>query len=281
MQPRPGLAAAPASWIPIVSAVQSRLYWGNVSGRVTSIAVDNRDQNHVLWVGTAFGGLWKTDDYNAANPHFISVGDLDWPSLAVGSIAIDTSRGSVQSPTIYIGTGEANDSLDSYYGVGILKSTDGGQNWALSTGKGGFVGLTSPALYDLDGPFVGAAISKILIDPLNSDHILVAVSTSPLGTNRSPKTAIYESSRAGDSWQPMQLAGNSVYGTTDITYEPVKRAFFAAVRGLGIFRLAAGEAEWKPTASPFGPTAVGRFEFLSCVPGHPLRKRPPQHLRRH
>ena len=165
MPRHPGLAAAPASWVPIGPAVQESLYWGNVSGRVTSIAVDNRDQNHILYVGTAFGGLWRTDDYRVANPHFISVGDLDWPSLAVGCITIDTSRGSAQLPTLYVGTGEANDSLDSYYGIGILKSTDGGQSWSLSTGNGGFVGLGSPAIYDVDGPFVGAAISKIFDRP--------------------------------------------------------------------------------------------------------------------
>lgn len=261
MPRRPGLAAAPESWTPIGSAVQLSLYWGNVSGRVTSVALDNRGQNHVLYVGTAFGGLWRTDDYTAPHPHFISVGDLDWPSLAIGSIAIDTSRGSAQLPTIYVGTGEANDSLDSYYGVGILKSTDGGQSWSLSTGKGGFVGLGSSALYDLDGPFVGAAISKILIDPANPEHLIVAVSTSPLGASQSPKTAIYESKQAGDSWQPMLLAGLTQYNTTDITYEPVKQAFYAAVQGLGIFRLAAGGSEWKPTASPFGSTPTNTTNF--------------------
>lgn len=261
MPRRPGLAGAPASWIPVGSSVQSSLYWGKVSGRVTSVAVDNRGQNQVLYVGTAFGGLWRSDDYRAPSPHFISVGDSDWPSLAVGSIAIDTSHGSAQLPTIYVGTGEANDSLDSYYGVGILKSTDGGQSWALSTGKGAFVGLASSALYDLDGPFVGAAISKILVDPANADHLIIAVSTSPLGTNQSPKTAIYESNHAGDSWQPMLLAGVTQYNATDIIYEPVKRAFYAAVQGLGVFRLATGGTEWKPTASPFGSTAVDNTNF--------------------
>jgi len=260
--PRPaGLAAAPPSWSPLGPAPQLSLYWGQVSGRVTSLAADSRDQKHVLYVGTAFGGLWKIDDFTAPSPHFIPIGDTDWPSLAVGSIALDTNRPAAQSPIIYVGTGEANESLDSYYGVGILKSSDGGNNWSLSTGAGKLVPLSSSAQYDLDGPFVGAAVSKILIDPANPQHILAGVSSSLLGAGRSPKTAIYESLDSGDSWRPMALAGNAAYNTTDLVYEPVQRVFYAAVQGAGVYRLAAGDVDWKPTRSPFGSTAVDGTNF--------------------
>ncbi|MFO0880161.1 MAG: Ig-like domain repeat protein [Gemmataceae bacterium] len=36
---------------------------------------------------------------------------------------------------IYIGTGETNNSPDSFYGTGIYRSTDGGVNWTLVTGE--------------------------------------------------------------------------------------------------------------------------------------------------
>jgi hypothetical protein len=261
MSRRPGLAAAPASWSPLGPVPQLSLYWGNVSGRVTSLAVDARDQKHVLYVGTAFGGLWRTDDFTAMVPHFIPLGDVQWPSLAVGSIAVDTNRTTAQSPILYVGTGEANDSLDSYYGVGILKSMDGGNTWALSTGTGRLVPLSSSVGYDLDGPFVGAAVSKIVIDPENHNHILASVSSSPLGADRSPKTAIYESLNAGDSWQPMTLEGKAVYNTTDLIYEPLRREFYAAVQGNGVYHLTAGESDWKATASPFGLTRIDGTNF--------------------
>src|SRR5262249_46317771 len=154
---------------------------------------DNRNQPGVLYVGTAFGGLWKTDDLTAPKPHFVPIGDTLWPSLAVGSIALDTSRPAGQPAVIYIGTGEANDSLDSYYGIGILKSSDGGNTWSLSTGVGGLVPLSSSIPFNLDGPFVGAAISKIVVDPADPEHVLAAVSSSFLGLGKSPATAIFES----------------------------------------------------------------------------------------
>jgi photosystem II stability/assembly factor-like uncharacterized protein len=261
MSRQPGLAAAPASWNVLGPAPQSSLYWGNVSGRVTSLAVDLRNQMHVLYVGTAFGGLWRTDDFTAAVPHFVSLGDTQWPSLAVGSIAVETNRPIAQPPIIYVGTGEANDSLDSYYGVGILKSSDGGSTWSITTGKGKLVSLSASAEYELDGPFVGAAISKIVIDPENPNHVLVSVSSSQLGTTHSPKIAIYESQNAGDSWQAMTLADKTAYNTTDLIYEPVQQAFYAAVEGNGVYRLAANESDWKATASPFGLTPTDGNNF--------------------
>lgn len=61
--------------------------------------------------------MWKTTD---AGVHWTALADSQ-PSLAVGSIAIDPPNHS----TIYAGTGEEKFSGDSYYGTGILKSTDG------------------------------------------------------------------------------------------------------------------------------------------------------------
>jgi len=168
--PRPGLAAAQPSWIPLGPSPVHSLYWGSVSGRVTTLSVDNRATNHVLYVGTAYGGLWRTADFTSPSPHFEALGDTTWPSLAVGSIALDTTRAE-QPPVIYVGTGEGNESSDSYYGIGILKSTDGGTTWALSTGSGSPVPLSSSARFNLDGPFVGAAVARIVIDsPTHSGY---------------------------------------------------------------------------------------------------------------
>ena len=102
---------------------------------------------------------------------------------------------------------------------------------------------------------------RFLIDPANPDHILVAASSSPLGVNRSPKTAIYETSHGGDQWKPVQVAGSSEYNATDLIYEPVQHVFYAAIRGLGIFRMAAGDSGWKVTASPFGATSPSNTNF--------------------
>jgi len=256
---RPGLAGGPVMWQPVGPTPQKSLYWGNVSGRVTALAVDNRNNN--LYVGTAFGGLWKTTDYLATSPQFLPIGDTSWPSLAVGSIAIDTEGSPSQPPAIYVGTGEANDSLDSYYGVGILKSTDGGLTWALTTGTGGLTPLSSTAQYNYDGPFVGASVSKILIDPADRQHLLAAVSNSPLGIGRSPLIAIYQSPDAGKTWQKTTAKGVSTYNTTDLVYEPGQKVFYSAIEGLGVFRLKQGSIQWESTSSVFGSTPATEQNF--------------------
>src|SRR6185312_12340566 len=64
------------------------------------------------------------------------------PSLAVGSIVLDP-----QNPQIvYVGTGEENFGSDSYYGVGILKSTNGGATWSNVAGSNGFLDGGVPAV---------------------------------------------------------------------------------------------------------------------------------------
>jgi len=91
-----------------------------VTGRITAIVVDPVDTN-IIYIGTAQGGVWKTTD-----------GGLNWApksdnevSLAIGALAMDPSNRLI----LYAGTGEGNFSGDSYYGNGILKTTDGGNMW--------------------------------------------------------------------------------------------------------------------------------------------------------
>src|SRR6267154_1890449 len=81
------------------------------AGRVNAIAVDPRD-NNVVYIGAAEGGVWKTTD-----------GGINWKpltdgeaSLASGAIVIDPTN----PDTVYVGTGEENFAIDSYYGAGIL-----------------------------------------------------------------------------------------------------------------------------------------------------------------
>lgn len=106
--------------------------FGTCSGRVTSIGLDPTDPSgNTVYVGAAQGGVWKSTDGGSTwtplldhpvQPNGTALPVADY-SLAVGAIAVDPSG------TVYVGTGEGNGSVDSYYGAGILKSTDGGQTW--------------------------------------------------------------------------------------------------------------------------------------------------------
>jgi len=97
-------------------------------GRINCITFHPTDTN-TLWIGASQGGAWKTTD-----------GGLSWicltdnePVLRVSDIAIDP----VNPDIIYLATGDINfiamNSVSltyvSKFGVGILKSTDGGATW--------------------------------------------------------------------------------------------------------------------------------------------------------
>ena len=109
------------------------------SGRVTALAIapNCTQQQCRLYVGAAGGGVWRTDDAlnGGGNMHWQYVtGSL--ASNAIGSILIDPSDPS--GNTVYVGTGEPNAAVDNEAGVGIFKSTDGGQTWTLVPGSGVF-----------------------------------------------------------------------------------------------------------------------------------------------
>ena len=90
------------------------------SGRATSLAI-NPANPLIMYLGTAGGGVWKTTD---GGQTWAPITDTQ-ASLAVGAITIDPNNVN----TLYVGTGEADYSGDSYYGQGLLKSTDAGATW--------------------------------------------------------------------------------------------------------------------------------------------------------
>lgn len=151
------------------------------SGRVTALAVDPGNSS-IVYLGGAQGGVWKTTDGGA---HWTPLTDTQ-PSLAVGSIALDPSNSSI----VYVGTGEENYSLDSYYGAGVLKSTNGGSTWT-QLGASVFVGPFGPGSAS-GGTYIGA----VAVHPTNGQIVLAAVNTSS-GTN---PPGIYRSTDGGSAW---------------------------------------------------------------------------------
>ena len=104
--------------MPVNSLFQSAI--GNLSGRINWIAVHPTDNNIVL-LGTATGGIWRSTNALAATPTFTAVSD-NQIDLAVGSIAFAPSDPNI----VYAAMGDQD---NSYFGTGVLKSTDAGANW--------------------------------------------------------------------------------------------------------------------------------------------------------
>ncbi len=162
------------------------------SGRVNAIAIDPRD-NNVVYAGAAGGGVWKTTD---GGTNWTPLTDHE-TSLASGAIVIDPN-----SPdTVYVGTGEENFTGDSYYGAGILKSTDGGKTWT-----------------NLVGPFLRDRIGSLAIQPGSSQVLLC---TSPSG--------VWRSADGGKTWA-LTLSGAA---GISVVFDPTNGA--SAYASLGIY----------------------------------------------
>ena len=122
------------------------------TGRVSSVAVSPTLPGR-YYVGGADGGVWRTN--NGGNS-WQSLTD-HMPTLATGAIAIAPSDEDI----IYVGTGEANYANHSRYGLGVLKSMDGGDTWELLGGDA-LAGRTISklAIHTTDPNIVYAAVAR-------------------------------------------------------------------------------------------------------------------------
>src|SRR5215472_7887498 len=90
-----------------------------VGGRMTALAAA---PDGSLFAGAADGGVWKSTN---GGQTWTPMTDTQ-ATLSIGALLV---TGSGSRYTVYVGTGEANTSSDSYAGVGVLASTDGGLTW--------------------------------------------------------------------------------------------------------------------------------------------------------
>src|SRR5262249_50247293 len=129
---QPNAAVAGQSWVnlgPTDARIQAngQAYNGIDSGRAATIRVDPRDKD-VVYLATAWGGLWKTYNFSAAQPTWLPISDTIG-ALSVGSFEIDPST----PDTLYLGIGDPLDT--SVAGGALYKSTDGGSSWTMLTAR--------------------------------------------------------------------------------------------------------------------------------------------------
>lgn len=167
----------------------------NIGGRTLCLAFHPTDEN-IIYAGAAGGGLWKTTTAGSGVEgwEYVSTG---FPIIGVAAIAIDKNNPNI----MYIGTGEvynytaAAPGIGSRltrgsYGIGILKTTDGGETWTKSLDW---------SLSELTG------VQDIEIDPFNSDIIYAATTEG-----------LFKTIDAGTTWEnihPLSMA-------TDVAIRP-------------------------------------------------------------
>ncbi len=187
-----GVSSAPGVWVPAGPT--------NIGGRVTALALDPNNVNHI-WAGAAAGGvLHSTDAGTTWTPVFDSV-----PLLPVGAIATHPT----DSNTVYVGTGEANGAGYSYDGDGVFKTINGGATWTA-------LGLAE-----------SKRIGRIAIDPVTPDRVFVAA-TGDVYTPDSFR-GVYRSTNGGASWTRVLFVANTA-GAVDLAIDPSNtNRIFAAI----------------------------------------------------
>jgi len=204
------------------------------SGRVTVIAHSPANAA-VAFLGSADGGVWKTTDSGA---HWIPRFDTQ-PSLAIGSISVDPSNTS----RVFVGTGEPNGPSggpDSYFGAGIFRSTDGGTSWTKIGGS----------------TFDTCYVSNIAVQPRSSSTLFVAVGNQGRYVTACP-SGVYRSLDGGVTWSN-RLSGP----VSDLVVRPGYPAtWYAALRGLGIWRSTNDGVSWIKLAGGLPTSNVGRISL--------------------
>ena len=237
------------------------------SGRITALAIGSSctPKNCRVWTAAAGGGVWRTDNALAGNGVKWAFVSGSFATNAIGTLTYDAAHN-----VLYAGTGEPNASGDSEAGLGIYKSTDGGDTWthlasqvtalattscAASSATGACTSPVSNGTYTGDA-FAGRSISSIVVDPTNPSVLYVAsargvrgvssvlsggVTTNP-PTPR-PPFGLFKSTDGGATFSFIWDGNASVRGVNHVELDPSDHAtVYAAAFQQGIWRSTDGGA---------------------------------------
>jgi photosystem II stability/assembly factor-like uncharacterized protein len=162
----------------------------NISGRCTEVAGISGKRN-IIYAAFATGGFWKTTN---GGDSWVPLFDAQ-ATQSIGSFALAPSNPDI----IYLGTGEANIFRASLTGMGMYKSTDGGQTW-------NHIGLENTS-----------TIARIVVHPQNPDIVYAAAGGNEWSYNQD--RGVYRSLDGGKSWQKV-LGNDDHTGAIDLVMDP-------------------------------------------------------------
>jgi hypothetical protein len=184
-------------------------------------------------------------------------------SISIGALTVQPGGTGV----ILAGTGDPNDALDSYYGSGLLRSTDGGNSWSLISRTKDF----EDGLGAQDFSFLGEGFAGFAWSSVNPQLVVAAVSQAYEGTLVNAEQAgssyegLYYSPDSGATWHLATITdgnGNYVQGplesfagpdgnaATSVVWNSVRQLFVAAVRFHGYYQSADGITWTRMSAQP-------------------------------
>jgi photosystem II stability/assembly factor-like uncharacterized protein len=183
--------AAPLIKEPILDGLEWRCIGpANMGGRIDDFAVVESDP-HIIYVGTASGGVWKTTNNGITwKPIFD-----DQSTSTIGDVTVAPS----QPDTVWVGTGEPNNRQSSSWGNGVYKSTDGGETW------------TNMGLQDTHH------IGRIVIHPTNPDIVYMAALGHLWGPNE--QRGLYKTADGGKTWTNTKFIDVNT-GFVDVAMDP-------------------------------------------------------------
>ena len=235
-----------------------------VSGRATAIAIDPADASgNTVYIGGAQGGVWKSTNAANSSPSSVTWTPLtdDQATLSVGSIAIQPGNSDPTKSVILVGTGEANNSADSYFGLGILRSSDAGNTWTLI-----------PTANNGSLSFSGLGGTRMAFSTANTGTVVSAMATTSEGMVDGSVTAntirgLYTSTDAGQHWTYNALLDpgnqpNDATSSTSVTYNATAGLFFGAIRYHGFYSSPDG-THWTRLANQPGG---GVLNTIACPP---------------
>ena len=220
----------------------------NIGGRTLCLAFHPTDTNTV-YAGSASGGLWKTITAGIGVNAWERI-PLGHPALSISSIAINHAH----PDTMYLGTGEvynytaaqpgiADRLTRGTYGIGILKTTDGGLTWEKSLDW---------SLSEMTG------VWKIAVHPDNT-KILYAATTEGL----------YKSTNGGESWEnihPVPMAMDFEISPLDPNIIFVSHGSYESPEA-GVYRSLDGGVNFEPVNGL--PADYTGKTMLSISPSNP------------